>query len=660
MTRVYLLLAVFFEFGWGGGIRTPECQDQNLVPYHLATPHRRKGFHYFATGFASSSIYSILFSSCSHGGLRPHCTTSFVTLTQSIRSQLPRAHRNVNFCKERRDSTENFMRIKFYLCKLYATMFMMKCLKLNIDLDDRIADVFEALQQAEAEQILILCPRNWGMATDATLLKKLVGSVPRKNLIFVIPQKFARDFVSHLGFATVANCSVDTEDVPEYTVSEVLNGKEVPVSVPAVEMPTFVSKSVPKTHVFSFRRSQLFFAGLLLLFMGSGLTYWLRPHAIITVKPKIEAVPIVQNIIIALPDAIPPVINADLPMVSGIFVENTQEGTEDYPTTGRKYDIENARGKVTIFNENPREKFFVPSRLESPDGIIFRFANEITVPASANGSPGELEVSVVADPFDAEGIPVGFRGNIDAGTTLHFAALPPVSRELWYAIANKGPLVGGSTLTHFFVVEEDELLAEDYLKRIFKEKALEALNTEVENRSQREENKQKLLDDSALIRTEFIDYVFPKDLIGLERKTIPVSGTMRVSGLVFSETEVEEMVLVKLQSTLDDRQKLLKIGDHSTEYRVMDASKFWEEGWVKVSVKMVGVRSLDFESSAAQSLAWQHALKKEIIEKTIDDAKAVLVNQPEIERIIDIQLFPFWRKTLPKDKEDITLQTDFD
>ena len=24
--------------GWGGGIRTPECMDQNHVPYHLATP----------------------------------------------------------------------------------------------------------------------------------------------------------------------------------------------------------------------------------------------------------------------------------------------------------------------------------------------------------------------------------------------------------------------------------------------------------------------------------------------------------------------------------------------------------------------------------------------------------------------------------------------
>jgi hypothetical protein len=26
------------NLGWGGGIRTPECMDQNHVPYHLATP----------------------------------------------------------------------------------------------------------------------------------------------------------------------------------------------------------------------------------------------------------------------------------------------------------------------------------------------------------------------------------------------------------------------------------------------------------------------------------------------------------------------------------------------------------------------------------------------------------------------------------------------
>lgn len=28
------------NLGWGGGIRTPGCQYQKLVPYHLATPHQ--------------------------------------------------------------------------------------------------------------------------------------------------------------------------------------------------------------------------------------------------------------------------------------------------------------------------------------------------------------------------------------------------------------------------------------------------------------------------------------------------------------------------------------------------------------------------------------------------------------------------------------------
>ena len=33
------LKAYGYFLGWAGGIRTPECQDQNLVPYHLATAH---------------------------------------------------------------------------------------------------------------------------------------------------------------------------------------------------------------------------------------------------------------------------------------------------------------------------------------------------------------------------------------------------------------------------------------------------------------------------------------------------------------------------------------------------------------------------------------------------------------------------------------------
>jgi hypothetical protein len=146
----------------------------------------------------------------------------------------------------------------------------------------------------------------------------------------------------------------------------------------------------------------------------------------------------------------------------------------------------------------------------------------------------------------------------------------------------------------------------------------------------------------------------------METETLSVSGKMRVSGLVFSETEVETLVLEKLKSTLDDRQRLLDIDDHSAEYRVLDASKLAEQGWVKLSVKMVGVRSLDFNASSPQNMAWRNALQIEISKKTEEEARAVLVNQPEIERVVDIQIFPAWRKTLPDSLHSIELRTAFD
>lgn len=538
----------------------------------------------------------------------------------------------------------------------------MKCLKLRIELEDKIADIFEALQKADTEQILLLCPRQWGMTTDATFLKKLISSVPQKNIIFVLPQKFSRDFVAHLGLATVAACSEESEDIPEQTVTEVLKGEKITLSttVPLVEMPAFVSRNVPKVSSFSLPRSLIFFVLMGIIILFGCIAFWLRPRAIITVKPRIEAVPIVQNVIVVLPKAAPSAINADLPQISGIFVENHQEGIELYPTTGREYDIENARGKVTIFNENAKKKFFVPSRLESSEKLIFRFADEVIVPAASNGIPGKLIVEIQADPFDLEGNPVGFRGNIDAGTDLQFAALPPISREFWYAKANQGPLVGGSTLTHFFVTKEDEDFAEEFLQKKFLEISLAELRTEVSRRSMREKEKQVLLDDASILRVEFSDYLFPKDLVGTETQTVEVSGKMNVAGLVFSESEVEQLVLERLTETLDDRQRLLEIDNHSAEYRVLDASKFIDDGWVKLSVKMVGVRSLDFNSSSPQNMAWKNALQEELSQKTVLEARAILVNQPEIERVVDIQIFPAWKKTLPSVLSHIELKTAFD
>lgn len=44
-------LLIFFH-GWGGGIRTPECWDQNPVPYHLATPQDTDLVYHFLRRFS--------------------------------------------------------------------------------------------------------------------------------------------------------------------------------------------------------------------------------------------------------------------------------------------------------------------------------------------------------------------------------------------------------------------------------------------------------------------------------------------------------------------------------------------------------------------------------------------------------------------------------
>lgn len=57
-----MLILQFTEicaFGWGEGIRTPEWQDQNLLPYRLATPQFSSGLvSAFAVALKSQSIFS--------------------------------------------------------------------------------------------------------------------------------------------------------------------------------------------------------------------------------------------------------------------------------------------------------------------------------------------------------------------------------------------------------------------------------------------------------------------------------------------------------------------------------------------------------------------------------------------------------------------------
>ena len=413
------------------------------------------------------------------------------------------------------------------------------------------------------------------------------------------------------------------------------------------DLPKFSFRRIEQSRSQKSVRGKVFFGFLGAIALLGGVLFWVSPKATIILKPRVSAVPIMQNILVTFPEAFVGKENKFLPTVEGIFTQTEVAGEETIPSSGRQYDITNAKGKITLFNETRKPKFFLPSRLQTTDGVIVRFKRDITVPARDGEQPGQLVVEVEADVRDAKDRPIGYRGNIEAGTELIFPALREESRELYYARANKGPLVGGSTLTRYLIEAGDKEKAQELLIETFRIRAIEKLISEIRNRSSREGKRYILLENPELIRTELLEYQFPDEIIGTESQTFKVYGKLKLSGVVFDQSQVVDILSRKLKSVLDPRQKLVEIDEQSTEYRVLESEDLAEEGWLKLSVTMVGVGSLDLDSDSRVAVEWRENLKKEIAGKSAEEVRSVLINMAEIDDVRDIKASPPWVKSLP-------------
>ncbi len=290
----------------------------------------------------------------------------------------------------------------------------------------------------------------------------------------------------------------------------------------------------------------------------------------------------------------------------------------------------------------------MPSRLQAPNGAIFRFLEAVEIPPRSTEGPGRQSVQVVADEYDEEKKPIGDRGNIDAGTELFFPALRPESRELWYAKANLGPLVGGSTLTHYFLQDNEFERVQEVLIETLRVRAVDQLRAEIANRSLREKKKYVLLDDPRLLKAELLQADFPAGLIGQELQTFQVPGRIKVSGIVFDQQEVVHFLTEKLRQRQDNRKKLLHLDQQSTEYEVLELEPLDIGKWLKLSVEMQGIETLDMESDALSAIEWRDNLRREIAGKKLSEAQSILTNFADIERVLNLEISPFWADQLPK------------
>jgi len=285
--------------------------------------------------------------------------------------------------------------------------------------------------------------------------------------------------------------------------------------------------------------------------------------------------------------------------------------------------------------------------------------NEVTIPPKADGVAGKISVGVVADEYDENEKPIGQRGNLEAGTDLFLPGLRQESRELYYAKANQGPLVGGSTLTTYFVTEEDGELAKPLLTGSLRIQAVDALKTELARRSDREAKDYVLIEQASVLESELLNFEYDVAQTGQELQAFEVKGLLTLRGLVFDQDQVIQVMAEKLKASQDDRKKMVNIDEGSVEYRILETENYLEDGWIKLSVTLTGVETLDFDADNQFAREWQQGIKKEIIGRSVESTRGLLLNHPEIEEIVKLEISPFWLQQLPSLLDQIDLDITY-
>ena len=562
---------------------------------------------------------------------------------------------------------------ELFFCTFHKMNETKNNIKIRLRSNNTIEDILGFLRSQDFEKLVFLCPHNYPLLAEVTTIKKIKACLEEesKSVVFVTMQKWVRDLLHSKGVPVEAKCpeaflDLKTLSLNDFTgkvkaeknkIKEVLKPivfkkKEKP-KAPPMEFSTY---KIPSEEEEKSLRSFFFFGFLIVILLLGSLLLWISPRATVTIKPKISIVPVTQNILVKLADGQVPLEDQYLPMVQGVYMETEVRGSETFPATEKTYDVTDARGMITLVNETSKAKYLVPSRLSTEDGVIFRFKKSVTIPPRVGDTPGVVPVEIVADAYDEEGRPIGDRGNISPGEALFFPALRPNLRELYYGKTNLGALVGGSVLVHYFINESDFDAAKVLLEEIFRTRAVEKLRKEIQGRSKRDQKKYVLLDRAEVSVAELKDVFFPYSKVGEESQTFDASVALKLSGLVFDQSEIIKLLEAKAREVQDHRKKLIYMDENSIQYNVLNAERLADEKWVKLSVSILGVETLDFGASTEFAQQWQRKIKEDVVGETAVEAKRILSNYPEIEEVLEVEISPFWSEHIPYIFERIKLK----
>ncbi len=328
--------------------------------------------------------------------------------------------------------------------------------------------------------------------------------------------------------------------------------------------------------------------------------------------------------------------------------------------TGQIFEGQNAVGEITTFNRSNREKFIVPSRFRSPEGIIFHTKRALTIPAAIADIPGSIVAEVEAcvtddqkcdcinEPEECEGDFVGDRGNL-VPTFFTPPAITSLSPSLFWGESKKEFTGGVTKITKFIstedlenipatVLHEIEILARDELSFILDQK------NETENRML------TLLDSPKAIEIEILSIDIPPNLENVQQDDFSVGVTAHVRAVAYETDDLRALLFEQLQTKVHPDKTLVKIKFENAVFNFEEVDLL--ENRVKLAVSIDGVEEYDLSEETIASQRLIEKIKSRIHGHGMSKAEAYIRNLPEVSNAV-ISSWPFWAHKIPELAENV-------
>jgi hypothetical protein len=300
-------------------------------------------------------------------------------------------------------------------------------------------------------------------------------------------------------------------------------------------------------------------------------------------------------------------------------------GSQKVAAAGEEKVDKAASGTIIIYNNYnaSTQRLVKNTRFETPEGLIYRITDSVTVPGKKGTVPGSVEATVVAEA-------TGDKYNVG----LKDFTIPGFKNDPRYTTfyaRSKTPLAGGFTGTVKVVADADRLKAQNDIKAAATAELLKKADAE------------KPAD------SVFFGNAYTVDCSPLPQETV-------------SEKEAMIKMDCSLSAALFDMQKLASfvakkyITGYANEAivirNVADLAFTPKAGFAPGSST-----SISFTLTGKSRLEWTYdeaALKAALAGKKRSEVPSVLQAYPMIQKA-DISVRPAWRRSLPTEAKDISI-----